>query len=78
MALLKGLPYAEKRLVLFQADIYNPCEFEAAIQGCEAVIHMATPLQHNPDSNSQVSIIIVYVYVYMYFDYESEPNEIND
>ncbi|CBI40492.3 unnamed protein product, partial [Vitis vinifera] len=35
---------------LFKADIYNPDEFEQAIQGCEFVFHVATPLQHIEDS----------------------------
>lgn len=48
---LKGLPFAQENLVLFQADIYSPDDFKAAIQGCEAVIHLATPLLHNPDSS---------------------------
>ncbi|KAL3649506.1 hypothetical protein CASFOL_005909 [Castilleja foliolosa] len=46
VGLLKGLAYADTRLKLFEADIYNPCEFAAAIDGCEIVVHMATPLQH--------------------------------
>ncbi|GLT78119.1 hypothetical protein SLA2020_496650 [Shorea laevis] len=44
--LLKSLPHASTNLVLFQANIYNPIEFELAIQGCEFVFHVATPLQH--------------------------------
>ncbi|XP_019054407.1 PREDICTED: vestitone reductase-like [Nelumbo nucifera] len=31
-------------------DIYNPDEFEPAIEGCEFVFHLATPLQHNSHS----------------------------
>ncbi|XP_065863030.1 NADPH HC-toxin reductase 1-like [Euphorbia lathyris] len=51
VGLLKSLPNAETNLVLFQADIYNNNnDFEPAIQGCEFVFHLATPLQH--DSNS--------------------------
>ncbi|GFP91926.1 dihydroflavonol-4-reductase [Phtheirospermum japonicum] len=46
VGLLKGLAYADTRLKLFEADIYNPCEFATAVEGCEIVVHMATPLQH--------------------------------
>ncbi|OMP02962.1 NAD-dependent epimerase/dehydratase [Corchorus olitorius] len=45
VGLLKSLPGADSKLVLFQADIYNPDEFKHAIQGCEFVFHMATPQQ---------------------------------
>ncbi|KAK4601348.1 hypothetical protein RGQ29_010771 [Quercus rubra] len=49
--LLKSFPNAENKLVLFQADIYNPTEFEPAITGCEYVFHVATPLLHNTQSS---------------------------
>ncbi|CAL5360183.1 hypothetical protein CsSME_00050614 [Camellia sinensis var. sinensis] len=49
--LLRSLPNADTRLVLFQADIYNPTEFEPAIRGCQYVFHVATPLQHNSQSS---------------------------
>ncbi|TYI54961.1 hypothetical protein E1A91_D11G108200v1, partial [Gossypium mustelinum] len=48
VGLLKSLPNAETRLRLYEADIYNPSEFQAAIEGCQFVVHMATPLQHLP------------------------------
>ncbi|PON97539.1 NAD(P)-binding domain containing protein [Trema orientale] len=41
---LKSFPGAETRLVLFKADIYTPDDFENAIQGCQYVFHVATPL----------------------------------
>ncbi|XP_016470469.1 NADPH HC-toxin reductase 1 [Nicotiana tabacum] len=47
VGLLKSFPGADKRLKLFQADIYKPEEFEKAIQGCEFVFHVATPLLHS-------------------------------
>ncbi|KAK9274729.1 hypothetical protein L1049_021980 [Liquidambar formosana] len=54
VGLLKSLPGADTRLVLFQADIYNPNEFEAAIEGCQFVFHVATPLPHSlHDQSSQ-------------------------
>ncbi|KAL0428763.1 UNVERIFIED_CONTAM: putative anthocyanidin reductase [Sesamum radiatum] len=51
VGLLQGLQLdhhqaAGSRLKLFEADIYRADEFEAAIEGCEFVVHMATPLQH--------------------------------
>ncbi|GMY30505.1 dihydroflavonol 4-reductase [Fagus crenata] len=49
--LLKSFPNAENNLVLFQADIYNPTEFEPAIEGCEYVFHVATPLVHDTQSS---------------------------
>ncbi|KAK9200226.1 hypothetical protein WN944_015423 [Citrus x changshan-huyou] len=44
--LLKSLPGAETRLIFFEAEIYDPDTFENAIQGCDFVFHVATPLQH--------------------------------
>ncbi|KAK6158855.1 hypothetical protein DH2020_006169 [Rehmannia glutinosa] len=46
VGLLKGLGDADTRLKLFEADIYNPIQFSSAVEGCEIVVHMATPLQH--------------------------------
>ncbi|OMO79737.1 NAD-dependent epimerase/dehydratase [Corchorus capsularis] len=51
VGLLKSLPGADTRLVLFEADIYNPHQFEKPIQGCEFVFHVATPLQHDSRSS---------------------------
>ncbi|XP_002509938.2 putative anthocyanidin reductase [Ricinus communis] len=48
---LKSLPNADTNLVLFQADIYNNNDFEQAIRGCEFVFHIATPMQHDPESS---------------------------
>ncbi|XP_008783825.2 putative anthocyanidin reductase [Phoenix dactylifera] len=50
--LLKSLPGADTRLHLFEAELYHPLTFEAAIQGCEFVFLVATPMQHNTN-NSQ-------------------------
>ncbi|KAK6129953.1 hypothetical protein DH2020_036347 [Rehmannia glutinosa] len=49
-SLLKSLPNAGTRLELFQADIYNPQEFEPAIEGCQYVLHVATPMLHTQNS----------------------------
>ncbi|KAL2898507.1 putative anthocyanidin reductase [Bienertia sinuspersici] len=43
VSLLKQLPGAKERLQLFEADIYNPYQFEAAIKYCQFVFHVATP-----------------------------------
>ncbi|XP_068495877.1 LOW QUALITY PROTEIN: NADPH HC-toxin reductase 1-like [Phaseolus vulgaris] len=51
VGLLKSLPHAEGNLVLFEADVYNPTQFDPAIQGCEFVFHVATPLAHEPGSS---------------------------
>ncbi|KAL5572075.1 hypothetical protein UlMin_021672 [Ulmus minor] len=48
--LLKSFPGANTRLVLFEADIYNPDSFENAIQGCDFVFHVATLLLHSETS----------------------------
>ncbi|KAL7150463.1 hypothetical protein ABFS83_05G113400 [Erythranthe nasuta] len=48
--LLKSFPNAETRLKLFEADIYNPQEFETAIRGCQYVFHVATPILHTQNS----------------------------
>ncbi|XP_039022823.1 putative anthocyanidin reductase isoform X1 [Hibiscus syriacus] len=50
---LNSLPGAATKLVLFQADIYNPDEFKHAIQGCEFVFHVATPMQTTDTQSSQ-------------------------
>ncbi|KAM2035378.1 hypothetical protein EV2_039370 [Malus domestica] len=47
VGLLKSLPNANTKFFMFQADLYDPQEFEPAIEGCEFVFHVATPLQHN-------------------------------
>ncbi|XP_060202479.1 NADPH HC-toxin reductase 1-like [Lycium barbarum] len=47
VGLMKRFKWADKRFKLFQADIYRQEEFEEAIQGCEFVFHVATPLLHS-------------------------------
>ncbi|GAV92031.1 Epimerase domain-containing protein [Cephalotus follicularis] len=51
VGLLNSLPGADTNLVLFKADIYSPSEFELAIEGCEFVFHVATPLHHDTQSS---------------------------
>ncbi|KAG6395022.1 hypothetical protein SASPL_145613 [Salvia splendens] len=52
VGLLKGLAHLQTRLHLFEADIYNPNDFEVVVQGCAFVFHLATPLQHY-DNNTR-------------------------
>lgn len=40
---ITGLPGAEARLKLFEADLLTPGSFDAAMAGCSAVLHMASP-----------------------------------
>lgn len=47
MGLVQSLPKADNRLKLFEADIYSPYDFEQAIQGCNYIFHLATPLQND-------------------------------
>ncbi|XVF51349.1 hypothetical protein PTKIN_Ptkin04bG0178000 [Pterospermum kingtungense] len=51
VGILRSLPGADTNLVLFQADIYDPIQFERAIQGCEYVFHVATPMVHDTQSS---------------------------
>ncbi|XP_011015838.1 PREDICTED: dihydroflavonol-4-reductase-like [Populus euphratica] len=51
VGLLNSLPYADTKLVLFQADIYKPHEFDDAIRGCEFVFHVATPMQSSQNKD---------------------------
>ncbi|XP_047061929.1 putative anthocyanidin reductase [Lolium rigidum] len=55
-ALLKALPGAAERLTLFQADVYDAATFEPAIQGCEFVFLIATPLLHDATSTKYKNI----------------------
>ncbi|CAN1778626.1 Dihydroflavonol 4-reductase [Linum perenne] len=52
VGLLSSLPNAQTNLVLFKADIYNPDQFQAAIDGCLFVFHVAYPLQHHSHSST--------------------------
>ena len=41
---LKSLPRASEKLKIFNADLSKPESFEAAIEGCIGVFHVATPV----------------------------------
>ncbi|XP_057527539.1 putative anthocyanidin reductase [Amaranthus tricolor] len=40
---LTKIPGAETRLKVFEADVFNPQQFEAAIRDCQFVFHVASP-----------------------------------
>ena len=40
---LRGLPHAEERLELVEADLLEPGSFDEAVMGCETVFHVASP-----------------------------------
>lgn len=42
-AFLTGLPGAAERLTLVEADLLDPSSFDAAVAGCDTVLHMASP-----------------------------------
>lgn len=63
VGLLRGLPHANTRLVLFEADIYKPDEFWHAIQGCDFVFHVATAFQHQTHSQVHFSNIITQIFI---------------
>jgi len=43
LAPLRALPGAKERLELVQADLLTAGSFDAPAQGCDAVLHMASP-----------------------------------
>ena len=44
VAHLEALPFAATRLKLFEADLLVDGSFDAAVAGCDAVLHTASPL----------------------------------
>ncbi|KAF3440246.1 hypothetical protein FNV43_RR18529 [Rhamnella rubrinervis] len=44
LSFLTSLPGASERLQILRADLNNPESFEAAIEGCTGVFHVATPV----------------------------------
>ncbi len=47
MGPLKALPGAAQRLRLFRADLLEPGSFDAAVAGCDHVLHTASPFVIN-------------------------------
>ncbi|XP_020576763.1 putative anthocyanidin reductase [Phalaenopsis equestris] len=48
--MLKKQEGADERLRLFEADLYDADKFDLAVNGCDFVLLVATPLLHNPNS----------------------------
>ena len=44
VSFLTNLPFASKKLRIFNADLSNPESFSEAIEGCIGVLHTATPI----------------------------------
>ncbi|MED6184948.1 hypothetical protein PIB30_052381 [Stylosanthes scabra] len=51
VGILKNIPDSQGKLLLFEADVYKPTDFDAAIQGCDFVFHVASPMKHEPGSS---------------------------
>jgi len=54
VAHIKSLPYACERLKIYAADLSTPGCFDRAIVGCNAVVHMATPIGFGPDPKETI------------------------
>ncbi|XVF22716.1 hypothetical protein REPUB_Repub12eG0194900 [Reevesia pubescens] len=44
ISFLTSLPGADEKLKIFKADLNDPDSFDAAIEGCKGVLHVATPV----------------------------------
>ncbi|GAV60234.1 Epimerase domain-containing protein [Cephalotus follicularis] len=51
---LTSLTGASQRLQIFDADLSDPCSFEAAIEGCIGVFHVATPVDFGKNEAEEV------------------------
>ena len=65
--LLKSLPGADAQLLLFEADLFEPHSFEAAIQGCEFVFLLAAPAPLNANYSQVTELFLSYVGKYHCF-----------
>jgi bifunctional dihydroflavonol 4-reductase/flavanone 4-reductase len=45
---LLDIPKAGEKLKLFRADLIEEGSFDAAINGCDGVFHVASPVEFNP------------------------------
>lgn len=66
---LESFPDADARLVLFEADLYDPDTFQFAIQGCEFVFHVATPFSHTEGSQVYflLALSVFHMHISLYF-----------
>ena len=55
---LTSLPGAEQRLKLFKADLTQEQAFESAIQGCDVVIHTASPYAFDVPAGKEEELMI--------------------
>lgn len=51
------LPGAKERLRLFKADLRQEGSFHAAVEGCEYVFHLATPMDFAIEAQTQTNVI---------------------
>ncbi|XVF71877.1 hypothetical protein PTKIN_Ptkin12aG0074900 [Pterospermum kingtungense] len=54
VSFLTSLPGAAQRLKIFSADLNDPDSFDAAIEGCKGVLHVATPVDLEAKESEQV------------------------
>ncbi|KAB2628420.1 vestitone reductase-like [Pyrus ussuriensis x Pyrus communis] len=54
LSYLTSLPGATERLKIFTADLSNPDSFNAAVEGCIGVFHVATPVDFQDQEPEQV------------------------
>ncbi|KAM1023659.1 hypothetical protein EV1_044068 [Malus domestica] len=54
LSYLTSLPGATERLKIFTADLSNPDSFNAAVEGCIGVFHVATPIDFQDKEPEQV------------------------
>eukprot|EP00877_Chromochloris_zofingiensis_P011994 jgi/Chrzof1/7048/Cz02g08240.t1 len=58
VAPLQQLPGASQRLKLFKADLLVPGSFDAAVDGCDAVIHTASPFELEVPAGKEAELMI--------------------
>ncbi|KDP28756.1 hypothetical protein JCGZ_14527 [Jatropha curcas] len=54
VSFLTSLPGASEKLQIFQADLSDPESFEAAIEGCTGVFHVASPIDFEDKEPEEV------------------------
>ncbi|XP_022769683.1 vestitone reductase-like [Durio zibethinus] len=54
LSFLTSLPGADEKLKIFTADLSCPESFDAAIEGCKGVIHVAAPMNFQEDETEAV------------------------
>ncbi|KAK4849435.1 hypothetical protein QYF36_024795 [Acer negundo] len=54
LSFLTNLPGASEKLQIFTADLSDPDSFEAALEGCNGVLHVATPVDFEGNEPEEV------------------------